>query len=687
MVPFDSGAGGESAKPTATVRAKPTPPDAKKFRVNQDHREERLLASKIELLLLILITAAGAAARFLKLQTLPLGAAGTEEGTSWLATAGFLHHGYPLLPSGLAYWKGFPYTFLAGSISAVFGLSAWSLRVPSALFGAAAIPAAWWATRLVLRRLSVSGWAAAVGGLLAAYMLAFSEWCLLMSRWGRFYAMGMTLFLVGVGLAAWGFSPSRSVSTRTVAVFGALVLVASATFHPGGLLLVAPLAAWVLGTRLGAKNRRILAAFLASTALWFLGVLFLWKSGHVGASSGWRDLLLMVGLPFWKHMGLLLVVGLGGWWAIVTFRVRAEPEGSMLPPVMSAQAADSVTKIPSSTPPDPGKLRWLSLAAVLTLLLLEAIVFVAAGLKGVDTGALQGFHILALGHPGVMVIALVGTIALVLASRRASSEGARAAGLLWLMTMIPIALVGASTGHFVPRYLLFTFGPLALCAGTGLALLLNAVGRSSMRWVVAAALVPAALWMMAPAVSPVAGMEMLDHRIGQPWPPLLACSPSRAYALDLESPSRYVADRLRPGDLVVSTARSIPEAVIGHMDYFFRVPSASNTLLDETGGPFNILTGCPMISQVDQVLELCADKRVFVILDERALQLKEVRALKDRLVDILGSPAFKSDEYAEVYLLPPGCHRSANGPEPSRAAPAEGPARTAHPPTVRASSL
>jgi hypothetical protein len=39
---------------------------------------------------------------------------------------------------------------------------------------------------------------------------------------------------------------------------------------------------------------------------------------------------------------------------------------------------------------------------------------------------------------------------------------------------------------------------------------------------------------------------MLHQGTGDPWPTLLACSPSRPYALDLESPSRYIASSLRP---------------------------------------------------------------------------------------------------------------------------------------------
>jgi hypothetical protein len=105
---------------------------------------------------------------------------------------------------------------------------------------------------------------------------------------------------------------------------------------------------------------------------------------------------------------------------------------------------------------------------------------------------------------------------------------------------------------------------------------------------------------------------------------------------------------------VISTARSIPEAVIGHMDYFYRPPDPSNALFDETGGPFNILTGCPMLQRPEDVLRLCTDRRVFVLIDERALHVQRVRDLREALVRIAGRPAYAEVKYAEVFLLEKG---------------------------------
>ena len=583
--------------------------------------ELSLKGRRVEIAVLIGLTIAAAALRFVHLGVLPLGAAGTEEGTSWLVTAGQLRHGYPLLPSGLTYWKGLPYTLGAALVSLVFGLSAWSLRVPPALAGVASVPIAWYAARSGLRRLGVEGAPAAAAGLFAAYLLTFSAWSVIMSRWGRFYEMGLTLFLAGAAVAVSGFGASR-LGTRRAWAFGILALVASMTFHSGVILWMAPLAALILGARAGAREIKILAGFLLATLAWFAGVLFFWKSGHVEAGSGWQDLRIMTGLPFWKHMLVLSLLGFGGWALIARRAPRA-----------SKAAA----------------------GAIVLLVLLEAVIFVAAGVNGVDTGALRGFQLLATSHPGLMVLAAVGTVALVLFTIPLPPEGRRTAGLVWILTVVPIAIVGASTGNFVPRYLLFTLGPLAVVSAMGIALCVARLTRFREQLAAGAVLLAAAAVGVAPTIGPAAAASMLSRGTGDPWPPLLACSPSRPYALDLESPSRFVARQLTTGDLVVSTARSIPEAIIGHMDYFYRPPDPSNALFDEAGGPFNILTGCPMLQRPEDVLALCADKRVFVIIDERALHVKKVRDLRDALVRISGGPAYAEVKYAEVFVLPRGC--------------------------------
>jgi hypothetical protein len=590
---------------------------------------------RVEIAVLIGLTLAAAALRFIDLGALPLGAAGTEEGTSWLVTAGQLKHGYPLLPSGLMYWKGLPYTLSAALVSLVFGLSAWSLRVPPALAGVAAVPIAWYAVRSGLRRLGLAGPPAAAASLFAAYLLAFSAWSVIMSRWGRFYEMGLTLFLAGAAVAVSGFGAPR-LGARHAWAFGILAFVASATFHSGVILWIAPFAALLFGARVGPREMKILAGFLLATLAWFAGVLFFWKSGHVEAGSGWQDLLIMTGLPFWKHMLVLSLLGFGGWALIARRGARA-----------SKAAA----------------------GAIGLLVLLEAVIFVAAGVNGVDTGALRGFQLLATSHPGLMVLAAVGTVALVILTIPLPPEGRRAAGLMWVLTVLPIAMVGASTGNFVPRYLLFTFGPLAVASSMGIALFVARLGRFRQQ-LVAGVLLCAAAVGVAPTIGPAVAASMLTRGTGDPWPPLLACSPSRPYALDLESPSRFVAGQLTPDDLVVSTARSIPEAVIGRMDYFYRPPDPSNALFDEAGGPFNILTGCPMLQKPEDVLRLCADKRVFIIIDERALQVKRVRELRDALVRVTGGPDYAEVKYAEVFVLPRGC-----GAEPASAETAETAAR------------
>src|SRR6185295_4458184 len=82
------------------VQTAPAPPPrtgagAHPMITDTDPQDLTPAGARIEIALLVALTVAAAALRFVDLGALPLGAAGTEEGTSWLVTAGELRHGYP----------------------------------------------------------------------------------------------------------------------------------------------------------------------------------------------------------------------------------------------------------------------------------------------------------------------------------------------------------------------------------------------------------------------------------------------------------------------------------------------------------------------------------------------------------------------------------------------------------------
>ncbi len=605
--------------------------------------DEEASVRRVEWTLLALLLLLGSVARLARLGELPLGAPETEEGTTWLATAGQLAHGVPLLPSGLAYWKGWPYTLLAAACSRLFGLSAFSLRLPAALAGIAAIALAWWAARSALRLVGVRPALAAGASLGAAYVLSLSAWSVLMSRNARFYELGLALFIAGAGAAVQGFAREDAGRTKWVVLFGILAVVSSATLHVGGLLLVAPAAAAAMGFRPRRAETIALGACLLAVAAWFAGVLFVWKTGHVEAGTGGGDVAAAIGPSFWKTI-LILAPGVWGWTALA----RAERSGR-------------------------GARRAGLVLVVLSSLLIAVPVFGGAG-------PLRSFRVLAGGHPGLVLLAAAGLVALAVVAARlprgngpapesgaarpgpGSSPPARgpsvarlAMGLVWILAVIPAGLVGASTAHFVPRYLLFALGPLTVAAVVGLAVALDALPRAVPRWAGVAALA-AVPFAVLPSVGPVAATEAALLQAGERVPPLFAASPSRPYAMDVAGPSKWVAARLHGGDLVVATNRSIPHAVIGRLDFWYSRLHPSNIYSDGGSRPRNLITGCPVLHEPAELLPLCAEHRVWVIVDPQSEAFEEVVALETWLAGRVRRPVLPPlPGRAQVFLLPRGC--------------------------------
>jgi len=112
-----------------------------------------------------------------------------DEEYSALAVQGILADGYPHMPSGMAYWRGAPYSFLAAGAALLFGLSEFSVRLPSVVFGVLTIPIFY---ALAKRHLAL------VPAGIASWLLVFSAWHIDMSREGRFYAMFLAFFLLSL---------------------------------------------------------------------------------------------------------------------------------------------------------------------------------------------------------------------------------------------------------------------------------------------------------------------------------------------------------------------------------------------------------------------------------------------------------------------------------------------------------
>jgi hypothetical protein len=589
------------------------------------------MSPRSERLLLLVILVGSAFVRLVHLGELPLGAPGSEEGTSWWVVAAQLEHGWPRLPGGEGYWKGWPYTLLA-SLFSLGGLSALSLRLPSALASLAAVPLAWWGTRGLLGRCGLPEARRAWPALLAAWLTGFSAWSVFLGRWGRFYALGQLLFLAGVVLAVAAFTEEGKRARRLTLAFGAVALLAAATLHTGGLLLLALPFAWALGRRPEPSWLRTLAPAVALTALWYLGVVFLWKSGHVRGGGGVGDLREMTASRFFvRDMVLLFGLTVPAWARIA--RARGERGEGRAP-------------------------RWPAVLLSAVILVLG----VGAGPWGIGRGDWQSLHALLRLQPLTTVAALVSLLLLPWLARKVPAAGRRALGLLWLLTLLPVVIVGASQGKFATRYLLFAAPLLSvlLAAALGLALARRSGPRT--RWLPGVACLLAALALL-PEAGPTSAGRAALLPVGARLDSWTAPSRTRPYLLDLETPCRWIEDRREPEDLVVVAHRSVPAVFLGRVDAWFSRPKLSVMHEEPGGGLRNLLTGEPVIHEVEDLLALCEGSRVFVLVDLPQLHARgPTRRLRKALQTRTGGPAFTTPSgLAEVFVLERGCGREPGG--------------------------
>ncbi|MGH8260091.1 MAG: ArnT family glycosyltransferase, partial [Steroidobacteraceae bacterium] len=107
----------------------------------------RSRAQRLELATLALILIGGAVLRFWQ-----LGAVGLhgDEDSMALATLSIVHHGTPVLPSGMFYPRGTLELYLMAASVMAFGASEWAFRIPSALCGVLLVALAWHAGRRYL---------------------------------------------------------------------------------------------------------------------------------------------------------------------------------------------------------------------------------------------------------------------------------------------------------------------------------------------------------------------------------------------------------------------------------------------------------------------------------------------------------------------------------------------------------
>lgn len=179
-----------------------------------------------------------------------LGLYGDEDLTA-MAVQGILSDGYPHMPSGMAYWRAFPYSYLAGGISWWNGLSELSIRLPSAIFGIVTI--------LFFYQLS-KRFTGKIPAVMAAWLLALSGWHIDLSREGRMYSMFLAFSLLTLLYFEKGFLQGK----RGFQLGSVLVAVIMITLHKLSILVIG---FWILTFVFQTGLIRQKYTFLGSTSL------------------------------------------------------------------------------------------------------------------------------------------------------------------------------------------------------------------------------------------------------------------------------------------------------------------------------------------------------------------------------------------------------------------------------------
>jgi|GEM_PF-1518470 len=116
-----------------------------------------------------------------------------DEDLSSLAAKAIAERGIPELPSGMIYLRSLPFLYVLAGSGMLFGFDEWSLRLPAALFGIAAIALGYFFGKRLF---------GTAVGLVVAALLTFSAWDVEFARYARMYTP-FAFFYVLTLLSIW----------------------------------------------------------------------------------------------------------------------------------------------------------------------------------------------------------------------------------------------------------------------------------------------------------------------------------------------------------------------------------------------------------------------------------------------------------------------------------------------------
>lgn len=284
----------QPAEAAAAERVAGYPPDPRAAARYRQQLIERIMANRIEIALVLAITAFAAGLRLWRLDTVPLGLHGDEAWTG-LDARRVLHEGWigPYVesalgqPTGPLYFTALLFSFLPDTT--------FTLRLSMALFGIATIPLAYFAFRSMFDATSAA---------FAALLLSVMTWHLQLTRTA--FMVGSWPFIeMAVMLAL--FAGIRRRSPALIALAGALTGLGVYTYNAYALFVpvVAVALVWAIARAGEARRRVLLGAGSAIIAAVVVALpMLVYISGHYGAYRSHQRDLSVTQSAAWQQAGI-----------------------------------------------------------------------------------------------------------------------------------------------------------------------------------------------------------------------------------------------------------------------------------------------------------------------------------------------------------------------------------------------
>jgi hypothetical protein len=518
---------------------------------------------------------------------------GDEETTAFPARALSQGRG-ATMPSGMPYYRALPFTWLNALSASYLGVdNELAYRVPAAILGTLTVP---------LLFVMVRPFVGTQIALVAAILLALSEWHVATSREARMYAPFL-LFYVGAAFATLHWATT---GRGRYLMLAALLFGVSASLHQLALIgiMFAVIPVGFTGWSRVMPAKLLAAAVIAGIGTWAYAKYFVhpaytsWLptqtaplTSSTPEASSWLPPSL-TSLPMWS-LALMLLGAAAGVWAAN----RAEPAddlpGSILRSIgryASAMLAGALACIgqlyggliaalvflylhPAERSALAKKI-WLPSAIVLLIATIVAVMTIA------QFGLIRGLKMLAsfpFPYPAlfaemfpVVLLLFVGAMLYFAVRPYQLNEFPLRACLL--AVILPVAAIGTVSRWGGIRYLFEVYPFLLIITAAALLGILNALGRTTKLWSKKSAL--------ALAVGIVASGMLTGHGIPQT---IKAMTLEHGDAVnrwvyaypfypDHKTPGEFVRRNLASSDIVIAEDPLQQRWYVGQVDYWFRKP-------------------------------------------------------------------------------------------------------------------